>query len=60
MQIYCEICGNQPARIDPMTSNELNGDKVWGDICCSKCALVICTLTVDDPGIYEFVKVSDL
>jgi len=59
MKIYCEICGNQEARIDVMNSDDRNGDAVWGDICCSKCCLVLATITVDEPGVYEFVKVSD-
>jgi transcription initiation factor TFIIIB Brf1 subunit/transcription initiation factor TFIIB len=60
-KIYCENCGKRvPLEIDHMRSDDLNGDVIWGDLVCSKCKLVIATLEVDSPGIYEFVKVSDI
>lgn len=61
MKIYCEVCDSaQPPRIDAMTTCELTGDSVWGDICCSVCTFVIATITVDEPGVYDFVKVKHL
>lgn len=58
--IYCESCQlARPMRIDEMRTDELNAPKIWGDLCCSVCHLVICTITVPEPGIYEFQKVRE-
>jgi hypothetical protein len=58
VRIYCECCGcHQPLLIEEMRSDELNGQAIWGDLLCSICKLVIATLTVEEPGQYEFRKV---
>ena len=41
-----------------MTKDDLNGDKIWGDICCAQCHLVLNTVSVDEEGTYNFVKVA--
>lgn len=59
VKIYCSSCGKyQPLEIEPMSSDKLNGDSIWGDLLCSVCRLVIATLTVSEAGIYEFRKVE--
>ena len=59
VKFYCEVCKkSQPIIIEPFTVDELNEDKSWGDIICSACRLVIATCTVDEPGQYDFIKVS--
>ena len=61
VKIYCECCDkHQPVRIDRMTKDHLNGENIWGDLCCSQCHLVIATLTVEEEGVYEFKKVPPL
>lgn len=32
---------------------------VWGDLICTECFSVITSLSVAEPGVYDFVKVSD-
>ena len=60
VRIYCECCGeNVPLEIEPMSTDELNGDKIWGDIVCPECHFVIATLTADESGIYAIEKVGD-
>ena len=61
VKIYCEVCQrNVELKIDMMESDTLNGDKIWGDLVCAECCLIIASLEVDAPGIYEFVKMKDL
>lgn len=61
VKIYCDICGSgQGMRIDQMRKDEHNDEKIWGDVCCAKCHLILATITVPDEGVYAFVKVSDL
>lgn len=58
--IYCECCdAHRPLRIDYMSTDDLNRPRVWGDLCCGQCDLVIATLTVPTHGVYEFTKVRD-
>jgi len=60
VRFYCELCEkSQPVIIEPLQKDELNGEKIWGDILCAECRLVIATITADEPGQYEFVKVSE-
>lgn len=57
VKIYCELCEeSQPVLIDRMQKDDLNGDKIWGDLVCSVCKLVITSLETDEPGVYEFVR----
>lgn len=59
VRLFCVVCQkSQPIIIEPMQSDDLNGDKIWGDIICSECKLVIATVEVQEPGIYDFVKVA--
>jgi len=59
-RIYCKNCAkSQPMLIEPMT-DEKHYKKPWGDLVCRECSFVIATITVDEPGVYEFVKVRDL
>jgi len=60
IKFYCDSCGcSQPVIVEEMKSDDLNGDKVWGDIVCSVCHLVIATVTVDKPSKYEFVLIEE-
>ncbi len=57
-RIYCELCSKQqPMRIDYMSKDDLNTD-IWGDLLCSVCDYVIATISVDEAGVYGFVKVE--
>ena len=61
MKIFCDCCGTiKPSRIDAMSKDNLNGVKIWGDICCGECGHVLCTIEVEEEGVYEFKKVADL
>ena len=62
MKIYCEVCGkSQDIRIDPMCNDQNFPEQgIWGDLMCSVCNLVIATVSVENEGIYEFKKISDL
>jgi len=43
--IYCSACGaHQPVRRDAISKDDLNPFP-WGDLCCSKCSLVIATVS---------------
>lgn len=60
-KIYCEVCGkHQVAAIDKMLPDvHFPQQGIWGDVTCSVCHYVIATITVDEPGQYDLVKVSD-
>ena len=61
VKFYCVACDkHQDVIIEPMETDNLNGDIIWGDVICSVCRLVIATITADKVGIYEFVKVGDI
>ena len=60
--IFCPNCKqNQPLKIGDMQLDERLPDRcVLGDLVCSTCFTIITSLTVDEPGVYKFVKVADL
>ena len=61
VNFFCLGCGkSQEVEIEPMKKDDLNGETIWGDVVCSICHLVIATITVDEPGVYDFVKVDEL
>lgn len=63
VKFYCEYCDKYtPVIIDPFLSTDsLNGESIWGDIICAiKGCNSVTTITADEPGIYEFIKVSEL
>lgn len=63
IRIFCELCKkHQPIQIEPLTMSAFNDgiERPWGDVMCSVCHLVITTITGDEEGKYEIVKVSDL
>jgi len=59
--IYCEACKKmQPLGIADMRQDERFEEQgVWGDLICTVCYSVITSLAVEEPGVYEFVKVLD-
>ena len=60
-KIYCPNCHSfQPFLVDKMWKGKRDRGAIWGDICCKTCLIVITSLEVDEPGIYEFVKVGEL
>jgi len=60
VRIFCEVCEEDtPLFIEPLQSDDLNGDKIWGDIVCSVCHFVIATISADEPGEYEIVRKVD-
>lgn len=63
MKFYCHNCDEHtPVIIEPLLQDELNGSMIWGDVVCDVegCHMVIATISVDKPGIYEFVRVREL
>lgn len=42
-----------------MNADELNGDKIWGDLLCSEFSFVIATIEVEKPGTYVFARVAE-
>ena len=57
---YCESCGRHMLiNIEPMAKDDLNGNVVWGDIVCAVCHFVIATVSVEEEGIYDLVKVEE-
>jgi len=59
VRFYCEGCGESRAVIiEDLQSDDLNGDRVWGDIICRECRLVIATVSADSPGRYRFMKMD--
>ena len=59
IRIWCETCQKSTALyIEPLGCDDLNGDAIWGDIVCSECGLVIATLTADEPGNYDIVRMG--
>lgn len=56
VRVYCESCKETvPAHIEPIEQDSLN-EHPWGDIVCTKCALVLATLSADCEGKIVFVK----
>lgn len=56
-KFFCELCETaQPVIIEPCKKDSLNGEKIWGDIVCKECHLVIATIECDEAGEYEFVR----
>lgn len=61
IKIWCEGCGgNVPFELEKLSSDDLNGDAIWGDVVCPNCKLVIATITADEPGLYNLVKIADI
>jgi hypothetical protein len=61
VRIYCGSCDyDAPMIIDQMQKDSLNGDKIWGDLVCGRCRSVIATISVNEPGIYQFKKVEEV
>ena len=59
--MFCDTCGkHEPVWVDPMTKDDLNGEKIWGDVCCMKCKLVLITIEVPSEGMWDFTKVCEL
>jgi hypothetical protein len=60
--IYCDSCKKmQPLGIADMRQNtRFEEQGVGGDLICTECFSVITSLCVKEPGIYRFVKVSEL
>lgn len=61
VKFYCISC--EEAReviIEDLSTDDLNGDSIWGDIICSECHLVIATVTSNSPGQYAFIKVGEI
>ncbi len=60
IKFFCRYCETeQPVQIQPMNKDSLNPES-WGDILCSKCMFILATVTVDEAGIYDFVKVAEV
>ena len=56
---YCEACAmSVDVTIEEMQSDDLNGDQIWGDVVCDECKLVIATIRVSEPGVYDLVKIG--
>ena len=61
VKFYCDHCEkHREVIIEPLQRDSLNGDAVWGDIICTSCRVIIATITSDEPGIYQFVRVGPL
>ena len=61
VKIFCVACDKYtPLEIEPLQVDEQNGERIWGDIVCPKCHLVICSLSADEPGLYAMVKAREL
>ena len=57
---YCEFCDQRvEVEIEPLKKDALN-DVPWGDIVCATCHFVIATISADEPGVYQFIKVAEL
>lgn len=55
--VYCDVClESQPFHIHEMKKDPLNENKIWADMACSVCHLIICTFTSDEEGFYEIKK----
>ncbi len=60
IKIFCDSCqSHEPMRIDPMKKDPKD-KSIWGDVCCNSCFLVLATITVEEEGIYEFVKIKEI
>jgi len=60
VKFYCEHCEEKmPIIIDAMKTDKLNPN-ACGDIVCAECFFVIATVTVSEPGVYDFVKIKDV
>jgi hypothetical protein len=65
VSIYCSTCGKfqvlEIVNMGPWGVNpEGSINRNWGDLLCSECHLVIATLSVDIPGVYQFIKVGEI
>lgn len=63
VRFYCDACEkSQLVEIEPLTTDDLNPDKAWGDIVCKVCHLVIATIStnIEEQGIYDVVKVGEV
>ena len=47
IRFYCEQC----EKFQPVIIGKLDTDKLWADILCKKCKLVLATIESDKPGI---------
>lgn len=60
VRIFCQSCNRmQPLEVERMGADRLNGTRIWGDLLCATCHLVIATLTVPEAGAWEFVRRRD-
>lgn len=60
VRFYCESCDERvPVDIEHLRKDVLNGDVAWGDIICAMCFFVIATVSAEEEGIYDFVKVGE-
>jgi len=60
-RIFCPNCKHhQPLKIGDMQPAERLPDQIWGDLVCSVCFTIITSLLVDEPGVYDFIKVHEL
>ena len=64
VKFYCESCSDdrtvcRPIKIERLSTDKLNRPKIWGDILCAECGFVIATITADEPGLYDFLKVEE-
>lgn len=64
IKIYCSSCAtDQEFVIEPMerkSQSATSSVTIWGDIRCKECDFVIGTITAEEEGIYDLVKVGEL
>lgn len=57
--IQCDECEQkQRLMMTPMARDAANDNTIWGDLLCSGCSSIIATLTVDEEGEYDLVRVT--
>ena len=55
--IYCDYC----KKMQPLGVADMRQDtRYWCDLICTECFSVITSLSVEEPDVYFFVKVSNL
>lgn len=61
VKFYCESCQeHKKVEIEPLSTDALNINRIWGDIICADCHFVIATISASEAGIYQLVKVAEL